>query len=200
MLLEEVMKAAERAADLTRQLLAYAGKGRFVMRTVNLSDLVREISGLVQTSIPKTVQLRLQLADRLPGIDADPGQMQQIVMNLVINGAEAIGPEGGTRASPHRCPAGGRAVHRDHVFSAGELLAPGEYVFAGGARHRLRHGRGDAGQDLRSVLHHQVRRPRAGPVGRAGNRSRPQRRAEGLQQAGAGHHLQGAVSRFGRVR
>src|SRR6266478_3383092 len=47
MLLEEVMKAAERAADLTRQLLAYAGKGRFVMRTIDLSDLVREISGLV---------------------------------------------------------------------------------------------------------------------------------------------------------
>src|SRR6478672_2915861 len=46
-LIEEVVKAAERASDLTRQLLAYAGKGRFVMRTVNLSDLVREISGLV---------------------------------------------------------------------------------------------------------------------------------------------------------
>ena len=95
-LMEEVMKAAERAADLTRQLLAYAGKGRFVMRTVGLSSLVREISGLVQTSIPKVVQLRMQLADPLPGIDADPGQLQQIVMNLVINGAEAIGPEGGT--------------------------------------------------------------------------------------------------------
>ena len=95
-LVEEVMKAAERAADLTRQLLAYAGKGRFVMRTVNLSEMVREISGLVQTSIPKTVQVRLQLADPLPGIDADPGQLQQIIMNLVINGAEAIGPEGGT--------------------------------------------------------------------------------------------------------
>ena len=96
LLLEEVMKAAERAADLTRQLLAYAGKGRFVMRTVNLSEMVREISGLVQTSIPKTVQVRLQLADPLPGIDADPGQLQQVIMNLVINGAEAIGPEGGT--------------------------------------------------------------------------------------------------------
>jgi two-component system, cell cycle sensor histidine kinase and response regulator CckA len=96
LLMEEVMNAAERAADLTRQLLAYAGKGRFVMRTVNLSELVREISGLVQTSIPKTVQVRLQLADELPGIDADPGQLQQIIMNLVINGAEAIDPEGGT--------------------------------------------------------------------------------------------------------
>src|SRR5205085_4349385 len=74
----------------------YAGKGRFVMRVVNLSALVREISGLVQTSVPKPVQLRLQLADDIPGIEADAGQLQQIVMNLVINGAEAIGPEGGT--------------------------------------------------------------------------------------------------------
>ena len=95
MLIEEVMRAAERAADLTRQLLAYAGKGRFVMRNLDLSELVREISGLVQTSIAKTVQLRLQLDD-VPAIFADPGQMQQIVMNLVINAAEAIPPEGGT--------------------------------------------------------------------------------------------------------
>ena len=71
-LIEEVMKAAERAAELTRQLLAYAGKGRFVMRTIDLSDLVREISGLVQTSLPKRAQLRLQLAEGLPGIRRRP--------------------------------------------------------------------------------------------------------------------------------
>jgi PAS domain S-box-containing protein len=95
-LLDEVVRAAERAADLTRQLLAYAGKGRFVLRMVDISALVREISGLVQSSIPKPVQLRLQLAGDLPAVEADPGQLQQVIMNLVINGAEAIGPEGGT--------------------------------------------------------------------------------------------------------
>ena len=93
-LLEEVMHAAEHAADLTRQLLAYAGKGRFVLRVLDLSGLVREIASLVQSSIPKNVQLRLQLADNLPGVEADPGQIQQVVMNLVINGAEAVGPSG----------------------------------------------------------------------------------------------------------
>jgi PAS domain S-box-containing protein len=126
-LLEEVMKAAERAADLTRQLLAYAGKGRFVMRTVNLSDLVREIGGLVQTSIPKPVQLRLQLTECLPGIDADPGQLQQIVMNLVINGAEAIGPEGGTVLVRTKV----QPVDEQYIetmSSAGELLRPGQFV------------------------------------------------------------------------
>lgn len=126
-LLEEVMRAAERAADLTRQLLAYAGKGRFVMRTLDLSDLVREISGLVQTSLPKQAQLRLQLSDDLPGIDADPGQLQQIVMNLVINGAEAIGPEGGSVL----VRTGVQEVDSHYIStmsSAGELLKPGRYV------------------------------------------------------------------------
>ena len=114
-LLEEVMRAAERAADLTRQLLAYAGKGRFVMRTLDLSDLVREIAGLVQSSLPKQAQLRLQLADDLPGIDADPGQLQQIVMNLVINGAEAIGPEGGSVLVRTGVQEVDSALHFNHV-------------------------------------------------------------------------------------
>ena len=81
----------------------------------------------MQTSVPKAVQLRLQLADRLPGIDADPGQMQQIVMNLVINGAEAIGPEGGTVL----VRTGVQQVDKQYIdtmSSAGDLLRPGEYV------------------------------------------------------------------------
>ncbi len=126
-LLEEVTRAAERAADLTRQLLAYAGKGRFVLRVLDLSELVREIGGLVQASIPKQVQLRLQLADDLPGIEADPGQIQQIVMNLVINGAEAIGEEGGmvlVRTGVQQVD----EQYIDTVAPSGETLKPGEYV------------------------------------------------------------------------
>ena len=95
-LVEETLRAGERAADLTRQLLAYAGKGRYVLQPVDLSALVKEMSRLIGASIPKTVQLRLQLADRLPPVEGDPGQLQQVVMNLIINGAEAIGPEGGS--------------------------------------------------------------------------------------------------------
>lgn len=95
-LIAYVIKAAERAADLTRQLLAYAGKGRFVTTLINLSDLVREISNLVQASIPHNVQLRLELEPDLPLVEADVGQIQQVVMNLVINGAEAVGEQPGT--------------------------------------------------------------------------------------------------------
>jgi CheY-like chemotaxis protein len=90
-LLRDVVTASERASHLTRQLLAYAGKGRFIIEPVDVSTLVREIGSLIQTSIPKYVQLRLDLADDLPLIAADAVQIQQIVMNLVINGAEAIG-------------------------------------------------------------------------------------------------------------
>jgi len=125
--LEEVMRASERAADLTRQLLAYAGKGRFIMRTIDLSAVVREIRGLLLTSIPKNVQLHLQLHSRLPGIDADPGQLQQIVMNLVINGAEAIGAEGGSVL----VLTGVEEVDEAYIAtmsSAGEVLRPGSYV------------------------------------------------------------------------
>jgi signal transduction histidine kinase/ActR/RegA family two-component response regulator len=92
-MIEGVVAASERAAHLTRQLLAYAGKGRFVVESLDLSRQVREIAALIQTSIPKNVQLRLDLADNQPMLQADGSQIQQVVMNLVINGAEAI-PEG----------------------------------------------------------------------------------------------------------
>jgi PAS domain S-box-containing protein len=96
-LLHDVVTASERAAHLTSQLLAYAGKGRFVIESVNISVLVQEIISLIQTSIPKTVQLRLDLKEDLPLIQADASQIQQVVMNLAINGAESINPaENGT--------------------------------------------------------------------------------------------------------
>jgi len=88
--LEAVVNASERAAALTRQLLAYAGKGRFVIERLDLSDLVREITSLVQTSIPKTVRLRLEPQQALPCIEGDAAQIQQLIMNLVINAAEAV--------------------------------------------------------------------------------------------------------------
>lgn len=91
--LEDVIASGERAADLTRQLLAYAGKGSVHSRLLDLSGLVREISALVRTSIPRSVQLQLDLGRELPPVMADSGQIQQIVMNLVINAAEAIGPD-----------------------------------------------------------------------------------------------------------
>jgi PAS domain S-box-containing protein len=92
-ILQNAIDASERAADLTKQLLAYAGKGRFMVESIDLSTLVRGISALVQRTIPKHVRLRLDLQEPLPPVEADIVQMQQLIMNLVINAAEAI-PEG----------------------------------------------------------------------------------------------------------
>jgi two-component system cell cycle sensor histidine kinase/response regulator CckA len=94
--LSEVIKGAERAAALTRQLLAYAGKGQFMIEAVDLSSLAKEISQLVEASIPRKVQLLLELDPKLPFVEGDAGQLQQVIMNLVINGAEAIGEDRGT--------------------------------------------------------------------------------------------------------
>jgi PAS domain S-box-containing protein len=92
-MLAGVVSAAERAAKLTRQLLAYAGRDNRRTSAVNLDALVADILPLLHASVPRTVDLRLRLDGNLPLIEGDEGQLQQIVMNLVINGAEAI-PEG----------------------------------------------------------------------------------------------------------
>ncbi len=122
-----MVTASERAAHLTRQLLAYAGKGRFITEPLSVSELVREISSLIQTSIPKNVQLRLEL-ENVPLIQADASQIQQVVMNLVINGAEAVTPnENGTVL----VTTGVQDVDEHyllHALGVTAELAPGTYV------------------------------------------------------------------------
>ena len=124
--LQKVVDATQRAATLTRQLLAYAGKGKFVIEPLNLSDVVREISGLIQYSVPRTVELRLQLDQNLPSIDGDAAQIQQLVMNLVINGAEAIGDNLGTVVVTTSLKEVDQTYLRQS-FGSSEI-SPGEYV------------------------------------------------------------------------
>jgi PAS domain S-box-containing protein len=94
-LLESVARAGEQAANLTRQMLAYSGKGRFVVETLDLSEVVREIVPLARMSLTKRIELRLDTRPGLPPIEADRTQVQQVVTNLVINAGEAIGTEPG---------------------------------------------------------------------------------------------------------
>jgi signal transduction histidine kinase/CheY-like chemotaxis protein len=125
-LLAEVVLAAERAAHLTQQLLAYAGKGRFVVAPMSLSDMVRDISKLLRSSIPKNAQVDLNLQPDLAPVMADRAQMQQLVMNLVINGAEAIP---GGHPGVVTVTTGIHTVHenRRESYSHGEI-GPGSYV------------------------------------------------------------------------
>src|SRR5262249_57118471 len=90
-------EAREQAASLTRQMLAYAGKGRFIVQPVNMSSLVRDMETLLKAALPKHISLRMLLAEDLPSIEADVSQMQQLVMNLAMNAAESIeAPSGGS--------------------------------------------------------------------------------------------------------
>ncbi len=88
-LLNQATDAAERAADLSQQLMAYAGKGRLVARRLDVSDLVRKTAALLQSTIGK-VRLQLDIAERLPVVEGDECQLRQVVMNLIINAAEAM--------------------------------------------------------------------------------------------------------------
>ncbi len=93
--LQVIETAAYRAADLCRQMLAYSGKGRFVVERIDLNNLVRETMNLLQVSISKKARLSLDLADGLPAVEADASQIQQVVMNLVINASDALGDQAG---------------------------------------------------------------------------------------------------------
>lgn len=95
-LLERIMRSAQAAANLTRQMLAYSGKGRFLVERLDLSSLVSDMIALLEASISKKAVLRCEFEPGLPAIEADRGQISQVVMNLLVNASEAIGDRPGT--------------------------------------------------------------------------------------------------------
>jgi two-component system, cell cycle sensor histidine kinase and response regulator CckA len=125
-LLGDVLSASQRAADLTRQLLAYAGKGRFIIAPVDLCKLVSEVSSLIRASISKKISLVINVPDDCPLVEADKAQLQQLVMNLVINGGEAIGDEPGTLTVRVRTEH--FTERRERPRSEGFPIVTGEYV------------------------------------------------------------------------
>ena len=96
--LDEVVRATQRAADLTQQLLAYSGGGAVELRQLDLSREVREMATLLRTAISKQAILDWSLAPELPPITADPTQVRQVVMNLITIASDALGDGGGTIA------------------------------------------------------------------------------------------------------
>ena len=125
-LLRDIVDAAERASDLTRQMLAYAGKGMFSFEPLDLSEQVRGMSQLLLAAVPKKVRLDLGLTGDLPLIHADVRQVHQVVMNLVVNAAEAIGTD---RAGLVTLTTSGEVIDaRPTGNFAPEPPAPGQYV------------------------------------------------------------------------
>jgi len=123
--IEKTERAAMRASELTQQLLAYSGRGRFQVKRLQLNDLLKENLHLLEVSIPKTARITCTLQDDLWDVEADPGQMQQLVMNLILNAGEAIGDKPGT-------------IHlRTHM----QEIEAGDGAWSGGTRDPLAGGR-----------------------------------------------------------
>ena len=102
---DDIIASAKRAAELSRQMLAYSGQGRFVVEAVDLSKVVLELWELLTATVSRRIRINRVLE---PGLDVecDPSQLRQILMNLVTNAAEAIGDGEGTievRTGSMRC-------------------------------------------------------------------------------------------------
>jgi PAS domain S-box-containing protein len=125
-MLKDVLKASERAADLTRQLLAYAGKGQFVIQPVDVCKMVNEVSTLIRASISKKITLVMDVAEGCPPVEGDRTQLQQLIMNLVINGGEAIGDRAGTITVRIRTEH--FTERRERLRTQGFPITSGDYV------------------------------------------------------------------------
>jgi two-component system, cell cycle sensor histidine kinase and response regulator CckA len=124
---EEIEKASLRAGDLCKQMLAYAGKGRFLIRRLDLSALIEDSRRFLQLSVGRSVGLEFHLMQELPAVSADATQMRQILMNLVINASEAIGnTDGSITVSTGVVQAGRNDL--SEAYLAPDLPA-GDYVF-----------------------------------------------------------------------
>ncbi len=120
--LAEIQRAAERSADLTRKLLAFAREGKHLVSAVDLNVMVSEVIALLRHSFDKKIEMAFRPGSDLHTVDADPGQMHQVVMNLCVNACQAM-PDGGAMTVTTgniRIPAAGDP-HWPH-------LSPGEHV------------------------------------------------------------------------
>lgn len=124
--MERIEAASQRAADLCRQMLAYSGKGKFVVRAVNLSLMLQDITKLLDVSVSKYAKLQLELAANLPAVQADATQLQQVIMNLVINASDAIGEQSG-RISLRTCLVRVGDGELEESYT-GDVLVQGDYV------------------------------------------------------------------------
>ncbi len=125
--IQDIEVASRRAAELCRQMLAYSGKGNFVIETIDVGGLVEEMAHLLQTSVSKKALLRIRPEPSLPTIRGDASQIRQIAMNLVMNASEAVEERSGIIT----LSTGLARYTRDELgeMVLGEDLQGGEYVF-----------------------------------------------------------------------
>jgi len=122
----DAIAVAKRAAHLTRQMLAYSGRGQFTVTDVDLNELISGTTELLKAAISRKASLEFRLAEGLPCVEGDAVQLQQVLMNLVTNASEALGDNPGLitiTSSLGEYDATTLAAER-----SGNLLAPGRYV------------------------------------------------------------------------
>jgi two-component system, cell cycle sensor histidine kinase and response regulator CckA len=118
---EGVKKAAARAAGLTRQLLAFSRKQIFEPRVLDVNDIVEDLERMLRRIIGEDIDLTTNLAERVPRIEADPGQIEQVVVNLVVNARDAMERGGALAITTTQADLGpAEAARLD--------LVPGRYV------------------------------------------------------------------------
>ena len=122
--IQNLEKAADRAAELCKQLLAYSGRGRFEVQPLDLSELVQDLADLLEVAVPRKGLLRYELAPELPMVEADAAQIRQVLMNLVTNASEAMEGKAGTITVSTRVTRLDQALEGPVVAT----VPPGRYV------------------------------------------------------------------------
>lgn len=120
--LKEILKAADRATTLTKQLLAFSRRQIFQPKVVELGALIRDLNNLLKRLAGETVTLRYQIPEDLWNVRVDPGQMEQVLLNLIVNARDAM-PKGGQVTLSLRNETIGE--HNPHPAVS---LPPGDYV------------------------------------------------------------------------
>ncbi|PCJ52187.1 MAG: hypothetical protein COA70_12700 [Planctomycetota bacterium] len=123
--------AAHRAAELSGQMLAYSGKGKFLIESIDIGQLLTETAHLLDVVLSKNTAIKLEVADSLPQFAGDPTQLRQVIMNLITNAAEAIGQGSGTVTLTAGWMECDEAYLKQglEILSTSSDLPPGAYVY-----------------------------------------------------------------------
>jgi len=124
--LQRIVSICERATQVVRQILAYSGQAGFEMRPLDVAAWLDETVGFMRAAVPRTIALAVEHAADLPPIEADHGQLHQVVTNLLVNAAEAIGDAPGSiTVSADAVELSDHDLRHDYP---GQRLSAGEFV------------------------------------------------------------------------